>query len=44
MTGLTRDVLCDAPAFPEAMESFRDWCGEDCAFVTLSLIHISGDV
>ena len=22
MTGLTRDVLCDAPAFPEAMETF----------------------
>lgn len=41
MTGLTRDVLCDAPAFPEAMESFMDWCGEDCAFVTWGCDDVS---
>ena len=34
MTGITQEALCDAPAFPEAMESFMDWCGEDCAFLT----------
>lgn len=41
MTGLTRDVLCDAPAFPEAMEAFMDWCGEDCAFVTWGCDDVS---
>ena len=41
MTGLTRDVLCDAPAFPEAMETFMDWCGEDCAFVTWGCDDVS---
>ena len=41
MTGLTQDVLCDAPAFPEAMEEFMDWCGEDCAFVTWGCDDVS---
>lgn len=34
MTGLTQDVLCDAPVFLEAMEQFSEWCGEDCVFLT----------
>ncbi|MDY4007813.1 MAG: 3'-5' exonuclease [Candidatus Limiplasma sp.] len=41
MTGLTQEVLCDAPAFPEAMETFMDWCGEDCAFVTWGCDDVS---
>lgn len=41
MTGLTQEVLCDAPAFPEAMETFLDWCGEDCAFVTWGCDDVS---
>jgi len=34
MTHLGRDELCDAPAFPEAMAQFADWCGEDYVFLT----------
>ena len=34
MTHLGRDELCDAPAFPEAMSQFADWCGEDYVFLT----------
>ena len=30
MTGLTQEILCDAPAFSEGMERFMDWCGDDC--------------
>ncbi len=41
MTGLTHDVLADAPAFPEAMAQFMDWCGEDCAFLTWGCDDIS---
>ena len=29
MTRLGQEELCDAPEFPEAMERFSDWCGED---------------
>lgn len=34
MTGLSNDVLCDAPDFVEGFEQFMDWCGEDCVFLT----------
>ena len=34
MTHLGREELCDAPAFPEAMAQFADWCGEDYVFLT----------
>ena len=34
MTGLSNDVLCDAPDFIEGFAQFMDWCGEDCAFLT----------
>ncbi len=34
MTGLTQEILCDAPAFPEGMERFMDWCGDDCVCLT----------
>ena len=34
MTHLGREELCDAPAFPEAMEQFTQWCGEDYVFLT----------
>ena len=34
MTGLTQEILCDAPDFVEGMTSFLDWCGEDCVCLT----------
>lgn len=34
MTHLGRAELEDAPAFPEAMAQFSDWCGEDYVFLT----------
>lgn len=34
MTGLSQDVLCDAPDFMEGMTTFADWCGEDCVYLT----------
>ncbi|MDD3334006.1 MAG: exonuclease domain-containing protein [Eubacteriales bacterium] len=34
MTGLSQEILCDAPDFPEGMAQFADWCGEDCVFLT----------
>jgi len=34
MTHLGRDELQGAPAFPEAMAQFSDWCGEDYVFLT----------
>ena len=34
MTHLGQEQLCDAPEFCEAMDTFLDWCGEDCAFLT----------
>ena len=34
MTHLGQEELCDAPAFPEAMEQFAKWCGEDYVFLT----------
>lgn len=41
MTGLTQEVLCDAPDFPEGMKVFMDWCGEDCAFLTWGCDDVS---
>ena len=34
MTHLGRAELEDAPAFPEAMTQFSEWCGEDYVFLT----------
>jgi inhibitor of KinA sporulation pathway (predicted exonuclease) len=34
MTHLGQAELEDAPAFPEAMEQFSQWCGEDYVFLT----------
>jgi inhibitor of KinA sporulation pathway (predicted exonuclease) len=41
MTGLNMDVLADAPNFPEGMEQFHQWCGEDCVFVTWGCDDVS---
>ncbi len=41
MTHLGREELCDAPAFPEAMERFADWCGEDYVFLTWGADDVS---
>ena len=34
MTHLGREELCDAPTFPEAMEQFAQWCGDNYVFLT----------
>ena len=34
MTHLGREELCDALTFPEAIEQFATWCGEDFVFLT----------
>ena len=34
LTGIDADRLCDAPGFPEALARFREFCGEDCTFLT----------
>lgn len=41
MTGLTQEVLCDADTFPEALEKFLSWCGEDCVFLTWGCDDVS---
>lgn len=41
MTGLNPTVLADAPAFPEAMEQFCDWCGDEYVFVTWGCDDVS---
>jgi len=34
LTGIDSDRLSDAPGFPEALERFRAFCGDDCTFLT----------
>ena len=34
VTGLRREMLADSPSFPEAVEVFREWCGQDCIILT----------
>ena len=41
MTGLTQEVLCDAPEFAEGCNQFLDWCGPDCAFLTWGCDDVS---
>ena len=41
MTGLSSEVLCDAPEFVEGFGQFMDWCGEDCAFLTWGCDDVS---
>ncbi len=41
MTHLGRDELEDAPAFPEAITQFSDWCGEDYVFLTWGADDVS---
>lgn len=41
MTGLSMDVLADAPNFNEGMEQFHQWCGQDCVFVTWGCDDVS---
>ena len=41
ITGISQEDLCDAPQFADAAESFRRWCGEDCAILTWGCDDIS---
>ena len=41
MTGLTPEILDEAPRFEEAMEQFVDWCGEDYALLTWGCDDVS---
>ena len=41
MTGLNQEVLCDAPAFPEGMAQFTEWCGKDCVYITWGCDDVS---
>lgn len=41
MTGLTNEILCDAPDFSEGMAEFMQWCGPDCAFLTWGCDDVS---
>lgn len=34
LTGIDQDMIDHGTPFPEAMEKFRRWCGEDFAFLT----------
>lgn len=34
MTGLTQDILCDAPVFLEGIAQFNEWCGDDSVYLT----------
>ena len=34
ITGFDKDRLSHGVSFPEALERFRDWCGEDVTFLT----------
>lgn len=41
MTGISNDLLEDAPYFCEAIEQFAAWCGEDYVFLTWGCDDIS---
>ena len=41
MTGLSSEVLCDAPEFVEGFQQFMDWCGKDCVFLTWGCDDVS---
>ena len=41
MTGLSQEVLCDAPEFVEGFTQFMDWCGPECAFLTWGCDDVS---
>lgn len=41
MTGLSNEVLCDAPEFAEGFAQFMDWCGENCVFLTWGCDDVS---
>ena len=41
LTGITMDSLKSGAAFPEAIEAFRKWCGEDYAYITWSMSDLS---
>lgn len=41
MTGLSNEVLCDAPDFVEGFQQFMDWCGEDFVFLTWGCDDVS---
>ncbi len=34
MTGIDQDALKGQPKFKEAIQKFRDWCGEDCILLS----------
>ena len=41
MTGLSNEVLCDAPDFVEGFKQFMDWCGDDFVFLTWGCDDVS---
>ena len=41
MTGLTNELLDEAQLFPEAMDTFVKWCGEDYALLTWGCDDVS---
>ncbi|MBR6571040.1 MAG: exonuclease domain-containing protein [Clostridia bacterium] len=41
MTGLSSEVLCDAPEFVEGFQTFMDWCGDDFVFLTWGCDDVS---
>ncbi len=41
MTGITQEMLCDAPDFSEGMAEFMQWCEPDCAFLTWGCDDVS---
>lgn len=41
MTGLSNEVLCDAPDFVDGFGQFMEWCGPDCVFLTWGCDDVS---
>lgn len=41
ITGITDELLDEAPEFTEAMQKFVDWCGEDAIYVTWGCDDVS---